>query len=81
MNILLLSPLPPPSGGIARWTERYTAWCKTRAEVTVVNTAVSGQRIQQAGASKHLLVEACRAIRILSDTRRQIRQGHFDVCT
>lgn len=79
MNILLLSPLPPPSGGIARWTERYTAWCKTRAEVTVVNTAVSGQRIQQAGASKHLLDEACRAIRILSDTRKAIRQGYFDV--
>lgn len=79
MNILLLSPLPPPSGGIARWTERYTAWCKTRAEVTVVNTAVSGQRIQQAGAPKRLIDEACRAIRILSDTHRAIRQGHFDV--
>lgn len=79
MKILLLSPLPPPSGGIARWTERYTAWCKSRAEVTVVNTAVSGQRIQQAGASKCLLDEVCRAIRILSDNRKVIHKDLFDV--
>ena len=79
MKILLLSPLPPPSGGIARWTERYTAWCKSRAEVTVVNTAVSGQRIQQAGASKCLLDEVCRAIRILSDTCKAIHKDLFDV--
>ena len=79
MNILLLSPLPPPSGGISRWTERYIAWCKTRAKVIVVNTAVSGYRIHQAGAPKRLVDETCRAVRILSDTRKAIHRGLFDV--
>ena len=28
MKILLVSPLPPPAGGIATWTEKYLSYCK-----------------------------------------------------
>ena len=57
MNVLLLSPLPPPSGGIARWTERYLAWCKSKHKVIVVNTALQGERAGEAGKKRQLIDE------------------------
>lgn len=45
MKVLLVSPLPPPKGGIATWTERfveYSKQCNLMCEV--VNTAVTGKR-------------------------------------
>ena len=47
MRVLLLSPLPPPSGGIARWTERYLEWCNGKHDVAVVNTALQGERAEK----------------------------------
>ena len=40
MKILLLSPLPPPAGGIATWTEEYCRYMEsTEHSVRVINTA------------------------------------------
>ena len=45
LRILLLSPLPPPVGGIASWTKRYLEWARNNGlDVDIVNTAVIGQR-------------------------------------
>lgn len=55
MRILLLSPLPPPSGGIARWTERYLEWCRGKHNVVVVNTALQGERAGEAGKQRKLI--------------------------
>lgn len=52
MRVLLLSPLPPPSGGIARWTERYLEWCNGKHDVAVVNTALQGERAGEAGKQR-----------------------------
>lgn len=42
LRVLLVSPLPPPAGGIARWTQLVTAHLADRDEVVVrvVNTAL-----------------------------------------
>ena len=42
MNILLVSPLPPPSGGMATWTEQYLRDSDGINTVYTVNTAFIG---------------------------------------
>lgn len=70
MNVLLLSPLPPPSGGIARWTERYLAWCKSKHKVIVVNTALQGERAGEAGKKRQLIDEVKRARYVVKETKK-----------
>ena len=46
MKILLVSPLPPPIGGIATWTEKYMKFYSSRQEeVKLVNSAIEGKRV------------------------------------
>ena len=73
MRILLLSPLPPPSGGIARWTERYLEWCKDRHDVVVVNTALRGERAGEAGKQRKLTDEIKRAVYVIGETKKGLR--------
>lgn len=74
MSILLLSPLPPPSGGIARWTQMYLDWCKGSINVEIVNTAVTGNREREAGAKRKLLDEIVRALRIIRETEKKLKK-------
>lgn len=46
MRIMLLSPLPPPIGGIASWTESYMKSKKAKEnDIYIVNTAQVGKRL------------------------------------
>ena len=78
MNILLISPLPPPVGGIATWTEEY---CERIAamghHVRVVNTAVTGKRAAQ--NRRFLLDELRRTHKVFSNMRSAIREEKFDI--
>ena len=74
MKVLLLSPLPPPSGGIARWTERYLEWCKDRHDVIVVNTALQGERVGIAGKEIKFTDEIKRAAYIICKTKKGIKR-------
>lgn len=73
MKILLISPLPPPSGGIARWTERYLEWCEDKHEVIVVNTALQGERSGEAGKKINFIDEVKRAIYVIRETKKGIQ--------
>lgn len=73
MKVLLLSPLPPPSGGIARWTERYLEWCKNKHQITVVNTALQGKRSGEAGKQRNLIDEIRRGTYIICETRKGLK--------
>lgn len=75
MNILLLSPLPPPSGGIARWTQRYLEWCKKKHHVIVVNTALKGERAGEAGKQRNLSDEIKRAVYIIHETKKSLKES------
>lgn len=75
MKVLLISPLPPPSGGIARWTERYIKWCKNKHQVLVVNTALMGNRAGEAGINRNLLEEIRRAQYIIDATKKQLKKS------
>lgn len=44
-NIILVSPLPPPEGGMATWTVKYLEYCNEKGiNVDVVNMALKGRR-------------------------------------
>lgn len=51
LKVLLVAPLPPPTGGIAMWTERVVAYSKqcSEAELKVVDSAPRGRSIHEKG--------------------------------
>lgn len=68
LKILLVSPLPPPKGGIATWTEEFVEYYHQNHQICeVVNTAVIGKRAINFSEHKNPVLEIFRAIRILED--------------
>jgi len=80
MNILMLAPLPPPSGGIASWTLRFVKYCKkNNIPLRVVNIAIRGKRSSDESAKRNIKDEIARTYQIISDTRKEIRKNRPDV--
>ena len=80
MNLLLVTQLPPPKGGIAAWSEAYLNYMKsTEHSVSVVNTAAIGNRSNDVNASKSLSTELKRAFGIWKAARSAVRQNTFDL--
>lgn len=80
LKILLLSPLPPPSGGIATWTVRYEQYCKERQIlVSIVNNALIGARKEKKSLKRNLWDEVRRSFGIISNMIRQISRNKPDV--
>lgn len=73
LKILLVSPLPPPSGGIASWTKQYIEWAENNSlSVEVVNTAVIGQRAEKINNKTRLFDEIKRTKLIIKDFKTKI---------
>lgn len=80
MKILLVSPLPPPSGGMARWTQLYLSECsKHEIDVTVVNSNLSAKRARSKKRSFNYIDEVKRARRIIKDIKKSIRLDRPDI--
>ena len=68
MKVLLISPLPPPAGGIASWTRRYLESRKAKEnEVDVVNIAVTGKRVENFTTKNSIFAEIKRNEDIMWD--------------
>jgi len=79
MKILLLSPLPPPSGGIATWTLAYINSTEAKSNyVQVVDTSIKGKRVDNF-TKKNIFDEIKRTIGIYSATKSLLRKDVFDV--
>lgn len=77
MRILLVSPLPPPAGGIATWTKAYCEYCGEKGHnVRVVNTALRKARREN---KKNLLHELVRTVSILYRLWKGLRTEDYDV--
>ena len=80
MNVLMLAPLPPPSGGIASWTLRYRDYCQNHnIPLRIVNIAMQGERAESEVMTKSLKVEFQRTLMILRDLRKQIADDSPEV--
>lgn len=81
MDILLLSPLPPPSGGDSTWTVMYLENApKIGLSVSLVNTSLVGKRSESAGYTYSLFDEMKRAFSIwfkLSKNLIQWNKSHI----
>lgn len=80
MRVLLISPLPPPAGGIASWTKRYmeSNFVKDH-EVDVVNVAVKGNRAEKFTAKKKLTEELSRLRDSYVDLEKKLKNNKYDV--
>jgi glycosyltransferase involved in cell wall biosynthesis len=80
MKVILLSPLPPPSGGIARWTQLYLSECERNGiKADVINTNISSKRASQKTRSFSIFDEIARSKRIISGLKERIKTGNPDV--
>ncbi len=70
MKILLVSPIPPPGGGIASWTRRYLdSKIAKEHEIILINTAVKGNRIKNLN-KKNILEEIKRNLELIKEVNR-----------
>ena len=76
MKVLLITPLPPAVGGIARWSESFLQWADGRFETTVVNNALL--KIDGSLVTKYVS-QIKRTRNILRDLSRKIKQEDIDV--
>ena len=82
MKLLLISPLPPPLGGIATWTEKYCELCVANGvNIDVVNTGMIGDRLQNSTAKRNFKDELVRTKRIFDDLKAQLndKDATYDV--
>lgn len=71
MRILLVSPLPPPYGGIARWTENYLRIIGANNEIEVVDTSLNVESTSSRLSAAHRQYK--RTKRILRDISDKLK--------
>lgn len=79
MNILLVSPLPPPSGGMATWTEQYLRDSNEVNTVYTVNTAFIGERALHKGGKMKIVPEIKRMSSILRNYLKILHTQSVDI--
>lgn len=79
MKILLISPIPPPAGGIASWTNLYLESKRAKENyVDLVSTAVLGERINNFTKLKPN-EELRRLIKVLYMLKKKLSEQEFDI--
>ena len=76
VKVLLISPLPPPAGGIATWTKLFLSSEVAQANtVDLINTAIQGKRIKKL-EKKYLVGELKRAASIYLTTSKFLKNDY-----
>lgn len=79
MNVLLVSPLPPPVGGIASWTEEYIRYfADSNTNVTLIDSSVQGNRVQS-DQKRNYIVEIERMLRLRREIKKAQKKYAFDI--
>lgn len=79
MRILLISPTPPPNGGIATWTIKYLDFFKnTDHTIDLVNTSIIGDRGKNLD-KKNIRDEFTRLKKIISSIKYFLKVNKYDV--
>lgn len=79
MKILLVSPLPPPVGGIASWTVDYMKYCEDNGiDISLINSAVKGSRAGNVNKVS-LSEELKRCGDTLKEIKTALKKEKFDV--
>lgn len=79
MNILLVSPLPPPLGGIASWTKAYMKFAEEHnINVFLVDSAIKGQRVNNIN-SISIVDEIKRSWNIRKNIKKNLLEKNIDI--
>lgn len=79
-RVLLISPLPPPAGGISAWSEILLGWAAHNdVAVDIVNTAVTGDRGKNITAKRNIVDELRRSSAILGNLKTELRTHKISV--
>ena len=79
MKVLLISPLPPPAGGIATWTELYiNSTTAQQHNIKLINNSIIGKRTQNL-AKYNFIEEIKRLISIINELKSSIKKEKFDI--
>lgn len=80
MKIALISPLPPPEGGIATWTKEVEKYfVKKDIPVEIINNAVVGRRKQQITSKTRVMDEVVRTKAIIGMLVKTIKNFQPDI--
>ncbi|MCQ9210475.1 glycosyltransferase family 4 protein [Granulicatella seriolae] len=80
LRIMMISPLPPPIGGIARWTEQYIHYATNRKmDIRLVNTAIIGERSKIINSKRNILDEIKRTYQIIRQVIKIEREYKPDI--
>lgn len=76
MKVLLVSPLPPPVGGIASWTLDYLSYCeKNGIDISLVNSAIKGSRAENV-TKINLAEELKRCLGMRKQIKKTLKEKH-----
>lgn len=81
MKVLLVSPLPPPVGGIASWTVDYLNYCKENkadVDITLVDSAIKGSRAENV-SQRNLVEEIKRCFESRKAIKKILKKEKHDV--
>lgn len=81
LSVCLVSPFPPPYGGIAHWTAMVTAYARGRedAEITLINTAPSWRSLHSDGLVLRAVGGGIQLVRDVLRLATALRTKRFDV--
>lgn len=67
LRVLLVSPLPPPTGGISQWTSRLLRFAQgsTDFDLDVIDTAMRSRGVHQLGFVRRLLSGVTQTVRVV----------------
>ncbi|WP_332648212.1 glycosyltransferase family 4 protein [Lysinibacillus sp. 54212] len=76
LKVLLISPLPPPAGGIATWTKLFiNSELAKENKVDIVNSAIQGERVNNL-EKKNLLEEIKRVTSIYKSMKSELKNNY-----
>jgi len=79
MKVLLISPLPPPNGGIATWTEQYKEYMTNKIDLDILDISVIGERKTNINSKKNILSEFKRTYNIIKKLKYKITNFNPDL--
>ncbi|UWO88736.1 glycosyltransferase family 4 protein [Thomasclavelia spiroformis DSM 1552] len=80
MRVLLVSPLPPPTGGIATWSLKFLEYCRNNnINVVTINTAIIGKRGKFYGSKRNPFTEIYRLVKIIRLTLKTIKKKEISI--
>lgn len=80
MNVLLISPLPPPRGGIAQWTTTVLSAAKKDNELNIyhINSASSANKIVERNLFEKYIIPLKQVLKIIKQINFLCKSNSFD---